>query len=123
MARVLIAEDSPTQAATIQFFLEDAGFEVIIAEHGKKALEVLAQGPIDVVLTDLQMPEMNGLELVEAVREQYPAIPVILMTAFGSEEIAAEALRKGAASYVPKRVLEEEIVNTLNQVLEVAGAN
>ena len=65
---------------------------------------------------------MNGLELVEAVRRDYAAVPVILMTALGSEEIAVEALQKGAASYVPKRNLEEDILDTLDRVLLVARA-
>ena len=63
---------------------------------------------------------MNGLELVEAVRRDFPAVPVILMTAQGSEEIAVEALQKGAASYVPKRNLDDEILDTLDNVLAVA---
>ena len=72
---------------------------------GREALAALPARLPDVVLTDLDMPEMNGLELVEAVRRDFPAVPVILMTALGSEEIAVEALQKGAASYVPKRNL------------------
>ena len=62
------------------------------------------------------MPEMNGLELVSAVKDEFPNIPVILMTALGSEEIAAEALRSGAASYVPKLRLAHDLVSTLDQV-------
>jgi anti-sigma regulatory factor (Ser/Thr protein kinase) len=66
------------------------------------------------------MPEMNGLELVSAVKDDYPHIPVILMTAQGSEEIAAEALRCGAASYVPKLRLADDLIATLNQVHDAA---
>src|SRR5262249_53083934 len=71
----------------------------------------------DVVLTDMQMPEMDGLELVAEVRQQFPPIPVILMTAHGSEDIAIQALRQGAASYVPKRILAQELVATIEAVL------
>ncbi|MBV9123413.1 MAG: response regulator [Planctomycetes bacterium] len=118
--QVLIAEDSPTQAQQLQFILEDAGFEVELAENGLEALSVMEQHKPDIVVTDLEMPKMNGLKLVETVKAKYPSIPIILMTAFGSEEIAALALRKGAASYVPKSYLLKDIVPTLQNVLAVS---
>jgi CheY-like chemotaxis protein/anti-sigma regulatory factor (Ser/Thr protein kinase) len=117
MSRVLVVEDSPTQAKQIQFLLEDAGFEVQTAAHGREALQVIQRTPPDIVVTDLEMPEMNGLQLVEAIRRDFATIPVVLMTAHGSEEIAALALRKGAASYVPKVYLEQDIIPTVEHVL------
>src|SRR4051812_3152003 len=123
MAKILVVEDSRTQAREIQFLLEDAGYEVHLAGNGVEGLAALQRGLPDVVLTDLDMPQMNGLELVEAVRRDYSAVPVILMTALGSEEIAVQALQKGAASYVPKRNLAKDIVNTLENVLAVAQAS
>jgi CheY-like chemotaxis protein/anti-sigma regulatory factor (Ser/Thr protein kinase) len=122
MTRVLVVEDSLTQAAEIALLLQDAGFETELAGHGEEALAALKKGAFDVVLTDMVMPVMNGLELVEAVRREHPGVPVVLMTARGSEEIAVEALRKGAASYVPKRILATSIVATLDDVLAVARA-
>jgi CheY-like chemotaxis protein len=131
MARVLVAEDSRTQALAVQLLLEDAGFTVDLAANGREALTALGRacandgraGFPDAVLTDLEMPEMNGLELVEAARSEYPALPVVLMTAVGSEEIAVKALKHGAASYVPKRNLERDIAETLSNVISVAGAS
>jgi CheY-like chemotaxis protein len=120
MPRILIAEDSPTQAQQIRFLLEDAGYEVEVAGNGTEALRAAERQVPDLVLTDLEMPEMNGLKLVESIRSTYPQVPVVLMTAFGSEEIAALALQKGAASYVPKRYLQNDIVGTLKNVLSVA---
>ena len=120
MAHILVVEDSRTQAQKIRLLLEDAGFAATLAGNGREAMSALRRALPDVVLTDLEMPEMNGLELVEAVRRDYPAVPVILMTAQGSEEIAVEALQKGAASYVPKRNLDDEILDTLDNVLAVA---
>jgi anti-sigma regulatory factor (Ser/Thr protein kinase) len=69
------------------------------------------------VLTDLQMPEVDGLELVEQVRQSFSEVPVILMTANGSEDLAIEALQAGAASYVPKRNIERELARTVEKVL------
>jgi CheY-like chemotaxis protein/anti-sigma regulatory factor (Ser/Thr protein kinase) len=123
MSRILVAEDSPTQAEQIRFMLEDAGHEVAVAANGAEALAAMQERLPDLVLTDLEMPEMNGLQLVENVRQSYPGVPVILMTAFGSEEIAALALQKGAASYVPKRYLDDDILPTVTNVLAVAHGN
>ncbi len=123
MFRVLVVEDSRTQALQIQLLLEDAGLAVTLAGHGGEALDVLKQGLPDVVLTDLEMPVMNGLQLVEAVRRDHADVPVVLMTAVGSEEIAVRALQQGAASYVPKRILHDKIVNTLLEVISVANVS
>jgi CheY-like chemotaxis protein/anti-sigma regulatory factor (Ser/Thr protein kinase) len=87
------------------------------AADGKEALRQMAEELPDLVVSDLQMPEMNGLELVAAVKNDYPLVPIILMTAQGSEEIAAEALRQGAASYVPKRRLADDLAATALRVL------
>jgi CheY-like chemotaxis protein len=122
MPSILVAEDSPTQSVVIRNLLSAAGFDVQAVTNGVEALKSLAESAPAAVLTDLDMPEMNGLDLVVAVRQQYPQIPVILMTAFGSEEIAVQALQSGAASYVPKKNLSQDLVNTLQDVLEVARA-
>src|SRR5262249_14382261 len=112
-------EDSRTQAAEIACLLEDAGHGVETAAQGEDALALIARAMPDAVVTDLVMPVMNGLQLVEAVRRQHPALPIILMTAHGSEEIAARALREGAVSYVPKAYLESTFLPTLENLLNV----
>jgi CheY-like chemotaxis protein len=122
MARVLIVEDSPTQAKQIEFLLEDAGFEVEVAGDGVQAIAAIGSKVPDIVLTDLQLPKMNGLELVQAIRRHYSFVPVVLMTAHGSEEIAAQALQTGAASYFPKRKLVRDAVPTLEKIIAVANA-
>jgi CheY-like chemotaxis protein len=93
------------------------GCHVRYAGDGKEALEQMAAQLPDLVVTDLQMPHMNGLELVAAVRKEYPFIPVVLMTAVGSEEIAAQALREGAASYVPKHRRSMDLSPTAQRIL------
>src|SRR5207245_405670 len=93
------------------------------AANGKEALAELARELPEIVITDMQMPEMDGLELVEEIRRKYPAIPVILMTAHGSEELVVQALQRGAASYVPKRNLARDLPETIENVLGVSQAN
>lgn len=120
MPSVLVVEDSPTQSTQIRLMLKSAEFEVYVAENGREALEILKKHEPDIVLTDMQMPEMDGLQLVEAVRDLYPHLPVVLMTQHGSEEIALDALRQGAASYLPKNQLQHHMVATLDDILESA---
>ena len=91
---------------------------------GAEALEKIQLVHPDVVLTDLQMPEMDGLELVGAIRSApFPLVPVILMTAHGSEDIAVQALARGASSYVPKMKLAAELPEVLESVLAVSKAD
>ncbi|HTN84960.1 MAG TPA: response regulator [Sorangium sp.] len=121
MVRVLVVDDSPMDRRLSGSLLKKrAGMEPMYAENGVEALQTIARTTPEIVLTDLQMPEMDGLELVEAIRREHPYLPVILMTAHGSEEIAVQALRRGAASYVAKRNLAAELVNTVENVLAVA---
>lgn len=119
MTSALVVDDSAMDRRRVGSLLKNAGFTVSFAENGKQALELLAQGLPDIVVTDLQMAEIDGLELVAAIRQLYPAVPVLLMTAHGSEEIAVKALQRGAASYVPKRSLAKELVVTIQSILEV----
>jgi CheY-like chemotaxis protein len=119
MPRVLLVEDSQTQALQFQLLLKKDGLDVTLAANGAAGLASIEEALPDIVLTDLQMPEMDGLELVKQVQKRWPLLPVILMTAHGSEETAAEALRAGAASYFPKHSARYDIATTVRDVLEV----
>jgi CheY-like chemotaxis protein len=119
---ILVVDDSPTQLRQMQMLLEKDGFSIRTAVDGNDAMKAIqAEAPL-LVVTDLQMPEMNGLELVAAVKESMPSIPVILTTSVGSEEIAAQALRAGASSYVPKRDMSSSLGPVVRQVLAVNEA-
>jgi len=120
MTRVLVVDDDHPQAEEFEVLLRKAGCDVTLAGNGREAMDLLRSDLPDVVLTDLDMPEMDGLELVQAIRRDYPALPVILMTAMGNEDVAAKALQHGAASYVRKRSLAREVVQTVGSVLAVA---
>jgi CheY-like chemotaxis protein len=122
MTRSLVVDDHRSQAEEFGALLRDAGCDVTYAGNGREAMDLLRRDLPDIVLTDLDMPEMDGRELVQAIRRDYPALPVILMTVTGSEDVAARALRQGAASYVRKRSLAREVVRTVGSVLAVARA-
>jgi len=123
MARILVVDDSRVDQHLVGSLLENMqDVTVGFAGDGREALACMELDLPDLVLTDLQMPGMDGLELVEAIRRSYAGVPVVLMTAHGSEEVAAAALRRGAASYVPKRDLATDLVETAERVLSVARA-
>jgi CheY-like chemotaxis protein len=124
---VLVVDDSPVDRHLAGGIIHKMdGWRAVFAAHGREALDVLARDPRrlpDIVLTDLLMPEMDGLELVQAVRAKYPLVPVVLMTAHGSEDVAIQALQKGAASYVPKKLLARDLADTLDQIVSTSQVN
>ncbi|WP_435010739.1 response regulator [Tundrisphaera lichenicola] len=122
--KILIVDDSPVDRRLASSIVaRRGGLRVITASDGHEALILIAKERPDVIITDLQMPGMSGLELVEEVHRISPGTPVILMTAFGSEEIAVQALRAGATNYVPKKALAGELLATLDSVLSMAAVD
>ena len=119
MIKVLVVDDNPMDRAKAAHFLRAAEMEVEFAENGEEAVERLIAESIDVVVTDLQMPRMGGLDLVKYASQHHPGVPVILMTAFGNERVAIEALHAGAASYVSKKTLGEALVATVQNAVQV----
>ncbi len=121
MSTVLIVDDSAIDRSLAGGLLRRMpGVQVEFAVNGQDAWEKIEQHQPDLVLTDLIMPEMDGLELVAKVVSERPLIPIILMTGRGSEETAVRALKAGAASYVPKSALSTLLVETVEGVFEAA---
>ena len=121
MPTVLIVDDSATDRLRAGGLLDQLDdFSIEYAVDGSDALVKMELHVPDMVITDLDMPELNGLELVAVMRKSYPIVPVVLMTARGSEDIAVQALRAGAASYVPKRLLNSQLAETVRQVFLVS---
>jgi CheY-like chemotaxis protein/anti-sigma regulatory factor (Ser/Thr protein kinase) len=117
---ILIVDDSPMDRRIAGSVVEKhPGWKAVYASNGREALPILQKEMPDLILTDMLMPQMNGLELLHAARNLNPDISVVLMTASGSEELANHALRNGAASYVPKTNLARDLATTLEQVLAV----
>ncbi len=120
MATVLVVDDSAVDRKLAGGCLSNRGFDVEFAENGADALKLIEQQSPDIVLTDLVMPEVDGLELVSQIKKSYRSLPVILMTAHGNEETAVRALKTGAANYVPKKNLSRDLEETVLNVLSVA---
>jgi CheY-like chemotaxis protein len=120
MPRILVVDDSATDRCLIGGLLAgNPEWRVEFAAEGRDAFEQIARRPPDLVLTDMLMPVMNGLELVDAVRRKFPHIPVVLMTSQGNEDLAVEALRRGAASYVSKQRLAVKLPDTVADMLSI----
>ncbi len=96
------------------FFLEQ-GWDISIAENGQKAMEILNQKKIDLVLTDLKMPEMDGLTLTEHVRDEFPEIPVVIMTGYPSVDSAVTALRQKVVDYIIKPFNINQLYKTVEK--------
>ena len=124
MPTVLVVDDTAVDRKLAGGLLESApNLDVCYAQNGNEALLQIGTSLPDLVVTDLQMPDLDGLELVTVIGDKYPEVPVVLMTAHGSENIAAQALASGAASFVPKSELAENLVETVMHVLMMAESD
>ncbi len=126
MPIILVVDDSPVDRLLTGRLLsreKELDWVIEYAENGREALAFMKDLVPHVVVTDLMMPDIDGLELVATVRTEHPEVPVILMTGQGSETLALEALERGAASYVPKGQLADKLADTVKQVLAVARAD
>jgi CheY-like chemotaxis protein len=124
MPTVMIVDDSAVDRRFVGGLLSrDGRFQVEFAEDGTQALARMRQSAPDLIVTDLQMPNRNGLELVAAVRMHHPDVPIILMTGHGSEALAVEALQCGASNYVPKPQLGERLLESVEEALSLVRAD
>jgi DNA-binding NtrC family response regulator len=116
--KILVVDDEAAARAALAELLRDEGYVVHTAGDGFKALGQLEEWAPDVVVTDVQMPGMSGIELMEKVRERMPAVGVVVMTAFGSVENAVAAMQAGADDYLTKPVHFPELLLILERLLE-----
>jgi DNA-binding NtrC family response regulator len=119
MASILIVEDEPKMLRLLELNLSEEGYAVESAQDAESGLKLLRQGKIDLVLTDLKLPGMDGLEFLQAVKRSNAHLPVIVMTAYGTVETAVEAMKAGASDYVLKPFSMEEIKLLIRKELDV----
>jgi DNA-binding NtrC family response regulator len=116
--RVLIADDERRQRDILQMILEAEGYETSSAGNGRQALEAARATAFDIVLTDLKMPDLNGIELLSQLQRAQPGQCVILMTAHGTIDSAVDAMRKGAFDYLTKPLEKDELLLVLRRAME-----
>jgi len=102
MAKILIVDDEPGILDFLRNMFHADGYEVVIALNGGEAIESVKNETVDLVITDLRMPEMDGMEVLRELKKLKPSIPVIILTAYASDETAIEAKKLGAFTYIAK---------------------
>ncbi|MGZ3478666.1 MAG: response regulator, partial [Polyangiales bacterium] len=117
MSKVLLCDDEPGVLFTLKEVLEERGHDVVSTTTGKDALKKL-EG-IDAALIDYSMPDMDGLALLTAIRERDDSIPVLLLTAHGSERVAVQAMKAGAHDYLSKPFDIDEVAIAIERAIEV----
>jgi len=110
MENILIVDDEKNYPPIIAAVLEGEGYETLTASSGHQAMEILKNSDVDLILADLKMPVMNGIELLEQIKKRDPDLPVIMMTAHGTVEKAVEAMQKGAHNFIQKPFDNEQLV-------------
>jgi DNA-binding NtrC family response regulator len=116
-AKILVVDDEPALREVLQKGLNQmGGFSVEVAQNGKEAIEKIEQDVFDLVLTDLMMPEMNGIDLLKIIKGTRPEIPVIMMTAYGSIDTAVEAMMIGANDYITKPIDLKDLLIHISKV-------
>jgi DNA-binding NtrC family response regulator len=115
---ILIVDDELLIRDLLYDFFVNQGWQPSMAENGQKALEILEKQNVDLVLTDIRMPEMDGIELTTEMRQNYPDIPVIIMTAYPTVESAVQALRNKVADYITKPFNINQLYKSVSAQLE-----
>lgn len=118
MSRILVVDDEESMRQLLEIALGKEGYRITLAESGKKATGLFDQSSYDLVISDIKMPDMSGVEVLRHIKESDPTIPVIMMTAYASAETAVEALRLGAYDYLTKPFKIEELKNNIRNALE-----
>ena len=118
MSTILIVDDKEMMRDSVATTLTRKGYAVISAATAPAALEKLAQRSVDAVITDLQMPEMSGLELLEAIRRLDEQLPVVMMTAYGTVETAVQAMKQGAYDYITKPFSGDELLVAVQRAID-----
>ena len=118
-ARILVIDDEVDMLSLIRLILtEKTDYEIITTNNPLEVSNLLNEKKFDVIVTDLKMPIMDGMDVVDAIRKQDALVPIIIITAYGSVESAEEAVKKGAFDYITKPFRQEQLLISLKRALE-----
>jgi len=119
--RVLVVDDEPDVREVIKRILTKAGYDVIEAEDGEKAIEAIHEGEnpllMNVIISDIRMPKINGVEAIHHFQQQWPRVPIIVLTGFPDIQMAIGFLKKGVVEYLVKPVEKEKLTNAVAKAL------
>ena len=120
-ARILIVDDDEAIRELLKEFFQGLGYEISTAVNGSEALTVISQHDSDCIISDYVMPDMNGLELLERLREQGKEVPFLMITGYPTIEIAVEAMKQGAYDYITKPLQLEDVRIKVERALHTKG--
>ncbi len=118
MHRILVVDDELNMRLVLQAMLRKEGLDVLLAADGLEALKVLKREEVSAVVTDLKMPKLDGMGLLDAIRKDQPGLPVIMITAYGTIATAVDALKKGAFDYITKPFEQDESKNVIRKAIQ-----
>ena len=116
--RILVVDDEPVVCRSCQKILSEDGYEVSTVFTGREGLEKVRQEHFDVTITDMKIPDISGMEVLECIRGEQPDMPVVMITGYASVDTAVEAMKLGAFDYIPKPFTPEEISAIIKKALE-----
>ncbi len=117
MGKLMIVDDNEGVRHLVSRWLERAGFSVSQAKDGAEALDLIKKDPPDIILADIRMPKINGLELARMVKRDFPDTKVVLMTAYSSPQTIAQAKREGVDDYLEKPFTQDQVEKTAREVM------
>jgi len=115
--KILVVDDQESMRVLLQDMLEEIGYEVSLAEGGMQALKMLEESQFDLVLSDLNMPEMDGSVLLKEIKARYPGLPVVIITGYGTFHTEKRLMREGADGYISKPCTLAKIDRVLSSIL------
>ena len=122
-SRILILDDEKNYLLVLEALLSDAGYDVTPINDPEMAVSYLEEAEVDVVITDMKMPKMSGLDVLQQIKRSSPSIPVLIMTAFGSIESAVEVMKYGAFDYITKPFANDELLLSVHNAVELSRAH
>src|ERR1035441_6553997 len=120
--RILIVDDDPGQRSLLNSFLQSQGFETVTADSGERALETLRTGHFDMMISDVRMPGLSGLDTLRRARQEHATLPVLLVTAYADIRDAVVAMRDGAVNYLAKPIDLDELLASVRTAVGFEGA-
>ena len=121
--RILVVEDDEEMRSLLKDFIEAEGFEIDSVGNGSEAFRILVRELFDLVITDIRMPGLTGLDILPGIKKLQPEAPIIVITAFGSEEVHRRAIERGATAYLEKPLHFHELKTMIHEIISSKAKN
>ena len=121
--RILVVEDDEEMRSLLKDFIEAEGFEIDSVGNGSEAFRILVRELFDLVITDIRMPGLTGLDIIPGIKKLQPETPIIAITAFGSEEVHRRAMERGATAYLEKPLRFHELKTMIHEIMSSKARN